>query len=109
MHFPAWSTPFVKDFRASPEIRSQSFCSIFCNKFGNPAVRVIQVAENSYLSGTGAHTSRLFALANQIYAKPTFYGDAFMFIHKTDLIRAGFYTVFATHTSVSVNQDNPFG
>jgi len=108
MRSPAWSTPFVKDFGASPEVRSQRFCSVFCDKFGNSTVRVIQVAENPYLGRTGAHTSRFFSLANQIYAKPTFYGNAFPFIHKPDFVGAGFYAVLATHAPVSVNQDNPF-
>jgi hypothetical protein len=108
MRSAAWLTPFVKDFGTSPEVGPQSLRSVLCDKFGDPTVRIIQVAENSYLSGTGAHAGRLFALTNQIYAKPTFYGDAFMFIHEPHLVRAGFYTVLTTHAPVSVYQDNPF-
>jgi hypothetical protein len=108
MRSPAWLTPFIKDFGPSTEVRSQSFRPVLCDELGNPAVRVIQVAEDSYLSRTGAHTRRFFALTNQVYAEPTFYGNAFTFVHETDLVRAGFYTVFATDAPVSVNQHNSF-
>jgi hypothetical protein len=108
MRSPAWLTPFVKDFGMSPEVRSQSFCSVPCDKFGNPTIRIIQVAENSDLRRTRAHTSRFFTFTDQINAEPALDRNPLPFIHKPDLVRTGFYAVLATYAPFSVNQNNPF-